>query len=178
MQRLAEHNKKNKKMAKQQGINLLGIQREMLKAGQDNRAQAFVQGAMGAFGSESVVVEEALLKVASAMAIADGLQGIKEAKKSFKGLKAQVLGTAAATKIYAFVQEGFGKSTKVVDVLFHPSFFFSELTWSTTTCQMTQFCVLITCSDGSDQIHGADCGPSLFFSDKRGLDIYPRGYIP
>ena len=70
-------------------------------------------GAMGAFGSESVVVEEALLKVASAMAIADGLQGIKEAKKSFKGLKAQVLGTAAATKIYAFVQEGFGKSTKV-----------------------------------------------------------------
>ena len=66
-------------------------------------------GAMGAFGSESVVVEEALLKVASAMAIADGLQGIKEAKKSFKGLKAQVLGTAAATKIYAFVQEGFGK---------------------------------------------------------------------
>jgi len=69
-------------------------------------------GAMGAFGSESVVVEEALLKVASAMAIADGLQGIKEAKKSFKGLKADVLGTAAATKIYAFVQEGFGKSTK------------------------------------------------------------------
>ena len=43
---------------------------------------------------------------------------------------------------------------------------------------MTQFCVLITCSDGSDQIHGANCGPPLLFSDKSGLDIYPRGYIP
>jgi hypothetical protein len=69
-------------------------------------------GAMGAFGTESAVVEEALLKVASAMAMAQGLQGIREAQKSFKGLKAQVLGTAAATKIYDFVQNGFSKSTK------------------------------------------------------------------
>ena len=46
-------------MAKQQGINLLGIQREMLKAGQDNRAQAFVQGAMGAFANINKQNEEA-----------------------------------------------------------------------------------------------------------------------
>jgi hypothetical protein len=38
-----------------------------------------VQGAMGAFGTESAQVEEALLKVQSAMAIAEGVKGFKEA---------------------------------------------------------------------------------------------------
>jgi uncharacterized coiled-coil protein SlyX len=44
------------------------------------------QGAMGAFGVESQEVEEALLKVQSAMAISQGVQGIKEAIPSFKAL--------------------------------------------------------------------------------------------
>jgi uncharacterized coiled-coil protein SlyX len=48
------------------------------------------QGAMGAFGVESQDVEAALLKVQSAMAISQGVQGIKEAIPSFKAL-----GTAA-----------------------------------------------------------------------------------
>lgn len=43
-----------------------------------------VQGAMGAFGSESARVEEALLKVQSAMAIADGVRGFREAIPSIK----------------------------------------------------------------------------------------------
>jgi uncharacterized coiled-coil protein SlyX len=44
------------------------------------------QGAMGAFGVESQDVEAALLKVQSAMAISQGVQGIKEAIPSFKSL--------------------------------------------------------------------------------------------
>lgn len=44
------------------------------------------QGAMGAFGAESEKVEQALLKVQSAAAIAQGFQGIKEAIPSFKAL--------------------------------------------------------------------------------------------
>lgn len=47
-------------------------------------------GAMGAFGVESEKVEEALLRVQSAMAISQGFQGIKEAIPSFKGLAASV----------------------------------------------------------------------------------------
>ena len=37
-----------------------------------------VQGTMGAFGAESAKVEEALLKVNSAMAIAQGIQSVRE----------------------------------------------------------------------------------------------------
>lgn len=44
------------------------------------------QGAMGAFGASSQEVEEALLKVQSAMAISQGFQGIKEAIPAFKSL--------------------------------------------------------------------------------------------
>jgi hypothetical protein len=71
-----------------------------------------VQGAMGAFGAESAEVEEALLKVQSAMAIADGVRGFREAIPSIKafgsamkaaigstgiGLLVVALGTLAAT---------------------------------------------------------------------------------
>jgi hypothetical protein len=45
-----------------------------------------VTGAMGAFGTQSEEVEQALLKVQSAMAMASGLQAIGEAKDSFKQL--------------------------------------------------------------------------------------------
>lgn len=43
-----------------------------------------VQGAFGALGAESEKVQEALLKVQSAMAIAQGVQGLREAVPAFK----------------------------------------------------------------------------------------------
>lgn len=48
------------------------------------------QGAMATFGVESSQVEEALLKVQSAMAISQGFQGIREAIPSFRGLASSV----------------------------------------------------------------------------------------
>lgn len=51
---------------------------------------SIAQGVMGAFGSESEELEKALLKVQSAMAIQQGLQGIRDAIPSFRAL-----GTAA-----------------------------------------------------------------------------------
>ena len=44
------------------------------------------QGAMGAMGAESEKVQEALLAVQSAMAMAQGIQGVKEALPAFKAL--------------------------------------------------------------------------------------------
>jgi hypothetical protein len=49
---------------------------------------AAYQGAMGLAGVESKDLEKQLLKVQSAMAIAQGLQGLGEARDSFKQLKA------------------------------------------------------------------------------------------
>jgi len=49
---------------------------------------AAYQGAMGLVGVESKDLEKQLLKVQSAMAIAEGLQGLGEARDSFKQLKA------------------------------------------------------------------------------------------
>jgi hypothetical protein len=59
------------------------------------------QGAMGAFGAESEQVEAALLKVQSASAIADGLQGIKESVASFKALKNSIMATTVVQKAAA-----------------------------------------------------------------------------
>ena len=50
-----------------------------------------VSGVMGAFGTQSEEVEKALLKVQSAMAIQQGIQGIKESVSSFRELKAVVV---------------------------------------------------------------------------------------
>lgn len=62
------------------------------------------QGAMGAFGVESKQVEEALLKVQSALAIQQGFQGIREAIPSFKALKTAAVtaftGMTTASKIF------------------------------------------------------------------------------
>lgn len=44
------------------------------------------QGVMASFGVESAEIEEALLKVQSAMAISQGFAGLKEASNSFKAL--------------------------------------------------------------------------------------------
>lgn len=48
---------------------------------------AAAQGAMGLFGSESEDVEKAILKVQSAMALAQGLEGLEDAGRAFTQLK-------------------------------------------------------------------------------------------
>ena len=50
-----------------------------------------VQGVMGAFGTQSKEVEQALLKVQSAMAIQQGIQGIRDSMASFAQLKLAVV---------------------------------------------------------------------------------------
>ena len=59
------------------------------------------QGAMGAMGAESKAIEEALLKVQSAMAIAQGVQGVKEAIPAFKSMAAAVTSTAVGQRALA-----------------------------------------------------------------------------
>jgi len=58
-----------------------------------------VQGTMGAFGAESAQVEEALLKVQSAMAIAEGVQGFKEAIPSIKAFGTAMKAAIGSTGI-------------------------------------------------------------------------------
>ena len=58
-----------------------------------------VQGTMGAFGAESAQVEEALLKVQSAMAIADGVKGFREAIPSIKSFGVALKGAIGASGI-------------------------------------------------------------------------------
>ena len=62
-----------------------------------------VSGVMGAFGTQSEEVEKALLKVQSAMAIQQGIQGIKESVSSFRELGAVVtnFGTKAVSSFKA-----------------------------------------------------------------------------
>lgn len=69
-----------------------------------------VQGAMGAMGAESQAVEQALLKVQSAMAIAQGVQGVKEAIPAFKAMGSGAIsafkGMSAAGKAFALTGIG------------------------------------------------------------------------
>ena len=60
---------------------------------------SLAQGAMGAFGGGSEAVEESLLKVQSAMAMAQGLQGLKESIGSFKALKASIMASTVVQKV-------------------------------------------------------------------------------
>lgn len=60
-------------------------------------------GAMGAFGVESEQVEEALLRVQSAMAISQGIQGIREAIPAFKAMKTAIMGNVVVQKLLNFV---------------------------------------------------------------------------
>jgi len=73
---------------------------------------AAYQGALGLVGVESKQLEEQLLKVQSAMAISQGLQGIGESVDSFKQLGAVIKNTSVAQKVltattaaYTFVTE-------------------------------------------------------------------------
>lgn len=71
---------------------------------------AAAQGAMGLFGSESENVEKAILKVQSAMALAQGLEGLEDAGRAFTQLKTvavdafnAIKGAIGATGIGALV---------------------------------------------------------------------------
>jgi uncharacterized membrane protein len=79
-----------------------------------------VQGAIGAFGVKSEEVEQALLKVNSAMALSQGLQSVGESVDSFKNLGAVIKSTTAfqflynaATSTATAVQTAFGVATNV-----------------------------------------------------------------
>ena len=61
------------------------------------------QGAMGAFGAGGEAVEEALLKVQSAMAMAQGLQGIRESISSFKALRKSIMSATIVQQFFNFV---------------------------------------------------------------------------
>ncbi len=65
-----------------------------------------VQGTMGAFGAESAKVEEALLKVNSAMAIAQGVQSVRESIPAFKALNAVIMANPIGLILTAFVALG------------------------------------------------------------------------
>jgi hypothetical protein len=60
-------------------------------------------GAMGAMGVESEKVQEALLKVQSASAIASGFQGIRESVSSFRALGVAIRSSAIAQKVFNLV---------------------------------------------------------------------------
>jgi hypothetical protein len=62
------------------------------------------QGALGLFGSESKEVEEALLKVNSAMALSQGINGVLEGVKSFKDLRAVVMSYSIVQKAATVAQ--------------------------------------------------------------------------
>ena len=69
-----------------------------------------VEGAMGLVGAQSEDVQQAMLRVQSAMALAQGLGGLEDAGRSFKQLGAVIKSTAvgqniltAATTAYTFV---------------------------------------------------------------------------
>ena len=71
---------------------------------------AAAQGAMGLFGAESENVEKAILKVQSAMALAQGLEGLEDAGRAFTQLKTvavdafnAIKGAIGATGIGALV---------------------------------------------------------------------------
>ena len=62
-----------------------------------------VQGAIGAFGVESEEVEQALLKVNSAMALSEGLQSVGDSVDSFKNLGTVIKSSTVFQTLYNFV---------------------------------------------------------------------------
>ena len=62
-------------------------------------------GAMGAFGMEGEAVEEALLKVQSAMAISQGIDGIRQAIPAFKAIKASIMASTVVQRIFNAVMK-------------------------------------------------------------------------
>ena len=84
-----------------------------------------VQGAIGAFGVKSEEVEQALLKVNSAMALSQGLQSVGDSVDSFKNLGTVIKSSTAfqflynaATSTATAVQTAFGVATNVTSTGF------------------------------------------------------------
>ena len=83
-----------------------------------NAFQAY-EGALGLIGVESENLQKTMVRIQSAMALSQGLQGVMEAKDQFKNLGTVLSQTAvgqgiltAATAAYRFVQTGSFKLTK------------------------------------------------------------------
>lgn len=75
------------------------------------------QGVMGAFGAESAKVEEALLKVNSAMAIAQGVQSVRESIPAFKALGATIAQTAVGQKLLNVAQIAGAAAMRVINTV-------------------------------------------------------------
>ena len=61
-------------------------------------AFSLAQGAMGAFGTESEEVEAAMLRVQSAMAMAQGIESIRRGIQGFKALRASIMANTVVQK--------------------------------------------------------------------------------
>jgi hypothetical protein len=70
-----------------------------------------VEGAMGLVGAESEDVQKAMLRVQSAMALAQGLEGLEDAGRAFKQLGVVVKSTTVYTTLYNFVMGVSNKET-------------------------------------------------------------------
>ena len=70
-----------------------------------------VEGAMGLVGAQSEDVQQAMLRVQSAMALAQGLEGLEDAGRAFKQLGAVVKSTSVFTAAYNFVMGISNKET-------------------------------------------------------------------
>lgn len=81
-----------------------------------NGFQAY-EGALGLIGVESEQVQATLLKVQSAMALSQGLQGIGEAKDSFIQLGATIKNLSVVQKAYNFVVYGTTSATAAQTVV-------------------------------------------------------------
>lgn len=75
-----------------------------------NGFQAY-EGAMGLIGVQNEELQKTMLKVQSAMALSQGIQGIGEAKDSFVALGAVIKSTTIFQMAYNFVQTGSIKAT-------------------------------------------------------------------
>jgi hypothetical protein len=71
-----------------------------------------VEGAMGLVGAESEDVQKAMLRVQSAMALAQGLEGLEDAGRAFKQLGVVIKGTTIFQAAYNFVVYGTISATK------------------------------------------------------------------
>ena len=76
-----------------------------------------VQGTMGAFGVESAKVEEALLKVQSAMAISQGIQSVRESIPAFKALGNTIAQTAIGQKLLNVAQIAGAAAMRVINTV-------------------------------------------------------------
>ena len=66
-------------------------------------AFSLAQGALGTFGMEGEKVEEAMLRVQSAMAMAQGLESLRRGVQGFKALKAAIMSTTVVQKVFNVV---------------------------------------------------------------------------